>query len=194
MLKVIANSDDLFIGSLNETYELVLKAIHESCWNYIETHAKSAADKDQLETVVLSVLTRDFVDKFLDSLIENFNVKDLIKDKYEELQVGDNFIERVEEEDKALQEKFSDKSQYNEEIDENKDLELAEAGTAYAIKDDGTIDEITRPDDVEDPNLDTENDESVEIEEDSLTEEEKAAGIHFNKSGRKIDKRGRFVK
>ena len=27
-----------------------------------------------------------------------------------------------------------------------------------------------------------------------VTEEEKAAGIHFNKSGRKVDAKGRFVK
>lgn len=192
MVKLVTSLDeDIFKdGEFDEVYDDILVMINDSCWEYIKEYSDTAAQEDKIESAILSVLTRDFVEKFVSTVIDKFGIEKLIEERWKNLQIEDGFAERVEKEDKELQEKFSDPENYIEEIDEKNDLELAKEGTVYTTNEDGSINEIERPADVEDPDLDTENDESVEV----LTPEEIEQGIHFNKAGRKVNKFGRFVK
>ena len=103
-------------------------------------------------------------------------------------------------EDEKLAQQFSSKDYFEdeEEVDNLKpgDLEPDDTVEQYKLVGDNELvekvdQEINPPQD----EVDITQDETVtELVENGLTEEEVAAGIHFNKAGRKVDARGKFVK
>lgn len=205
MLKLIVSDPDIFKEPLDVAENKILNTIYDSIWDRINSYVHSAKEHNKIPEVVIPFINRKFVDKFLNGLVERFNIKGEIKKAWEVRQspnitdvvseIDEDFVEKVEAKDKALQEKFSDETLYNiEEIDE-KDLEPIKEGVAFDTDEEGNTIEIQIPEDKIDPVLDTSDDESLEvIGEDGLTDAERNAGIRFNKSGRKIDKRGRYVK
>jgi hypothetical protein len=204
MLKLIVSDPDIFKEPLDVAENKILNTIYDTTWDRLNSYLYTAKENGKISDAILLVMNRKFVDKFMDALIERFNIKGEIKKVWESKQtvvtdvvseIDEDFVEKVEAEDKALQEKFSDETLYNiEEIDE-KDLEPVKEGVAFDTDEEGNTIEIQIPEDKIDPVLDTPDDESLEvIGEDGLTDAERNAGIHFNKSGRKIDKKGRYVK
>lgn len=195
MIAYISNLDpSIFDKTLEEVETEVLKGLYDTLWNFVQTEAKTAEEDDQLAYAVLTALNRDLVDKFIDKLIDKFGIKDRIAALYEENKK--EVIEDLVEEDKDLQEKFSDESEYNTGDTDRLDLVLDKApeNVAYEKQEDGTYKEIERPEDVELPDeVDIDGDGVEEIGEDGLTDEEREAGVYFDKNGRKHAANGKFV-
>lgn len=183
--------------SKEEVVDRIVNQLYVASWKFFDQQIEVAVKDGKLNPAIANYITIEFADKFVQKLVDQINLKDQIEAKYNEIngEVESEFA-RMEAEDKALQEKFSDSEEYNTgEIDKYNDLEKAEEGKVYVNNEDGTVDQIDRPEDNEDDVLYTVEDESVEyIGEDGLTDSEREAGVYFDKAGRKRTKNGRFTK
>lgn len=101
-------------SSLEEFETAVLNKIYDDIWDYVDSEAKIAYKNNTIVSAVLSILTKDMVIKYVDQLIESINAKETIANKFAEANIAKMDIES---EDKALDEKFSDQSEYVESVD-----------------------------------------------------------------------------
>jgi hypothetical protein len=119
------------------------------------------------------------IHSYIDSLIDRYCIRERIDVAW----VSVNYdFDKMQKENDALEDKFSDSSLYYENFDDDKDtLEPADITPVESEED---------PDDVE---YSDDDDTVEEIGEDGLTDSERDAGVHFDKKGRKRAKNGRFV-
>lgn len=174
----IINNFDLFkIENIEDFEASILLDIYNTIWDYIEGELKEAAKKDILTAMALKVLNREYVEQFLDILMKENGLVDKMWDKWDKF--NENKIDSIEENDRSLQEQFSDPEQYNEDFNP-KDLPVAEE---QEVNED-EMGDINPPTD-EDPEYNDESDSSVESIEDD---------IFVDSRGRKRSRTtGRFV-
>lgn len=193
-IDLIHNNADIFKNmDIKEIKTKTAEMVYDSSWKFIENQKKEC--EDELSKAVLNVLSKEFVDNFIQTVIYAANT--YIDTHYGNVESVDDFNARVESEDKKLQEIFGNSDQYIEcielEEDSNIGLEPEKEGTHYEAKDNG--DTVLENNPVEESTVETKADESIEeIGEDGLTDAEREAGVHFDKNGRKRNKNGRYVK
>lgn len=177
IMEIINNINFLDYSSLEELEVDILKQIYDTIWEFVEKELKEAAEKDILTALALKVLDKNYIDKFIDKIVEESKVSEKLSTNWS------LYIERknevIEEEDKNLQEEFSNNEEYNADFDV-KDLPPAEQSEP-------TDEDLAglNPPSEEDPVYD-DNDDSVEpIEDESYT---------IDSNGRKHDKNtGKFI-
>ena len=174
--------------SIAEIENVILKEIYNTCWNYLRNVVEKNIDtnKDFFTQAVLALLeNKEFVEEFIRKLIESECLQTVIHAKASillEKSIENKMVE-TEEEDKELQEEFSDQDKYIEEL---KDEDQTH-GEEIEVPTEEELAELN-PQVDEPEELDPENDPSVEVVED---EED----IYYDKSGRPRSKKtGKWVK
>lgn len=165
----------------------ILNKIYDASWKYIRKVVENNIDSNQdfFTKAILALLeNREFVEGFIKELINNSDITNIIWAKSRSILVdtAQEKLDKSEEEDKTLQNEFSDEEKYIEEIKD-------EDQTHGEVKEEPTEEELLKlnPQVDEPEELDPENDSSVElIEEDD---------IYYDRSGRPRSKKtGKWVK
>lgn len=177
ILDIVSNIDIGSFSSLEELEISILNDIYDELWKYTEEELKEASKTDIITAMVLKVLNKDFVIKFIDTLITEYEINDKLASKWNKK--IEAVVENSETEDKELQEKFENSNDYIEEFSED-DLKPAEEIVP-------TEEELAmiNPPTEEEKEYNPEEDNSVEIIEDDT---------FIDSNGRKRSKKtGRFV-
>lgn len=134
IIEIINGIDPSSYSTLIEFETDVLSQIYDKMWDFVEGQIAEAAKTDILSAVALKILNKDFLTKFIDDLIEQNQILDKIMDRWNSKKLWiveirrnyDRWNSKIEttsesmvEEDKKLQETFSDSKQYNEESSYN---------------------------------------------------------------------------
>ena len=177
MMEIITNINFSEYDSLIEMEADIIKQIYDSVWDYTEVELAKAAKSDILTAVALKLLDKNSVLKFVDELMEKYEIAQKLETAWAE-----DFEKRTKglaEKDTELEKTFSDESQYIENVSES-DLKPAEQIEPTEEE----LASLNPPlDEVDD--YDPENDESVEVVEDDT---------YIDKNGRKRSKAtGRYV-
>ena len=177
MLSIVSTVDINSFSSLEDLEVSILNEIYDVIWDYVEEELEEASKSDIITAMVLKVLNKNFVIKFVDKLIEEYKINDNLCSKWNKKL--ESASETIEAEDKDLQEKFSNSEEFIEEFSEN---DLKEAENVEPTAED--LASIIPPSD-EEKEYNPEEDESVELIDDE---------IYIDANGRKRDKKtGRFV-
>lgn len=187
VLTSISNIDisDLKNLKIEEIIASILKDIYDGIWEFVQNKINERDDKDIVDKTALKFLNnKNFIDKYIDTIVEKFDVESHIETKISDIQdeEGQKVLDKSEKEDKDLQEEFSDSKKYfTNEVSEN-DLTVGE-----------DLEEIPQieldklnPQTDEEEKIDLENDSSVEVIDDD---------IFYDKAGRARSKKtGRYTK
>lgn len=184
MAGMIEDADYSKYTSVADMETSLLNTFYDEVTPYIITEVEDISDP-VVATIIKKLLNKEVIEDYINKIIETHDLKTKADNNYAAATIAKT-SSQVAEEDKELEEEYSDQSKYVEEDD----------GKLPSGEDEIEIDEskpINPPRDEEEPYDPT--DEGMElVNEDGLTKEEVEAGVHFNKAGRKVDKRGRFVK
>lgn len=181
----IINLDEESVVKIENT---ILKDIYNITWEYVKNvvEKKSETEVDFFTQAVLALLdNKEFVEEFIRKLIDSKAINQVIHSRAVGL-LNSSAEQRLidsEEEDKQLQEEFSDEEKYIEEVKDEDQThgEDVDAPTEEEIAE--LNPQIDEPEE-----LDPENDPSVEI----IDENE---DIYYDKSGRARSKKtGKWVK
>ena len=183
MIDIVNNADPKKFDNIEAFETDILEKIYNDIYEYTKAKLEEAAESDIISAMVLKVIDKDYIIKFVDSVFNNGNIESIIKDVW-----AKNFEEKVSEmeevQDIAIghdvdgNEIIYSGSDYNENFDEKNDLPLAEDEDI----DQEALRKVIPPSDDEEPvyNEDTSEDESL---------------FFFDKNGRKRDKKtGRYTK
>ena len=154
MVEIINNTDFLEYHSLISLETDILNKIYDAIWEYTEKEMQKAASEDIITTMVLKVLNKKTVSTFIDRLIIMTDINDIINTKW-----SDSFkvkISTMESEDKKMADKFADRTEYVEDV-ENIALEPAKE---IVPKPDEKVNII--PPSEEEKDYDPEKDDTVE--------------------------------
>lgn len=177
IMDIINNIDFSKYDSLVELEADVLNTIYETIWNYVEEELKDAAKTDILTALALKVLNKDFVDKFVEDLINKLNIEWKLEAAWSK---NHNFDDKVKE----IQNNDVSEFTGNDYVEDSSSIEL-EPATEEKIPEEALKKLIPQSDDEE--VLDPENDNSVEVVDDD-------SNVTIDSKGRKRDKKtGRFV-
>lgn len=176
ILDIINNTDFSAFNSLEELESSILNDIYDSIWEYVEEQLKDSAKTDVLTALALKFLNKDFVNKFVDNIIESCNIEWKIESLWADKH---NFEEKVKEISD------NDKSKFvGSDYIENYSGVSLEAAKEEEIPQE-ELDKLN-PQKDEEEKLDPDNDESVEIIEDDE--------VVVDSNGRKRNKKtGRYV-
>lgn len=181
MLEIISNIDLSKYSSLEEAEADIITQVYDCIWDYVNETLKD--EKNIISISVLKIINKDFVIKFINSLMETKNLSEQIKNLWvtNQIETAKSVFEDSVKEDEEKQKQFSDSSKYNDTFDES-DLDPV----SNTEIDEKELEKLNPPKD-EEEDYNPETDESVEV----IPEEE---SFFFDKNGRKRDKStGRFV-
>ena len=197
-LECAKNMKSESFNGVKDFEDYVLEKAMSEIWKYIDYTVDNAVSDGIISPYVRSLFTIEFVDKYVQELITKMGVNSNIRGIYCENIVSDSSTKMIQEDERLLQQ-FSSEDYFEdeEEVDNLQpgDLEADDTDVEYKLVA-GNLEkveekEIIPPQDEVDI---TEDSRVTEIIEDGLTEEEKSQGIKINKSGRKVDAKGRYVK
>lgn len=166
-----------------EEFELVvLNEVYDKTWDYVQQQIKEKFNDSSTLKLLSEIIDKDYVINFIDNIYENFGINQKIQGQYASYQLEHNNPSTNEE---KLKQKFSDKTQYNEESTDE-DLEPAKE---VVLTEEEASKLNPQKDEEEEFNIE---DDSMEI----IQEEEKPNVIRVtNKSGQtlyyEIDKDGK---
>ena len=144
----------------------MLSSIYYTLSSYIKDELAEAAQTDIVTALVLKVLDDKFITKFIESIIEKYNISEEIANVWESKIKENN--NNAEIEDKELQDKFSS-DEYNEDFD-IKDLP-------------STLNNTEEEDEEYNENINPQKDEPEEYSEDDESVEDIKIVTKKNKNG-----------
>lgn len=174
----IVNDFDLSEFDSIEGFEAhVLFNIYDAAWEYISDELEEAAKTDILTAMALKVLNREFVEKFIDKLVEKYDISEKITQVWNR-----NFEEKVAAElvakDEQLQLEFASDSY----VEENGENHLVAAVEVVPTEEELSV---LNPPTEEEKEYNPEEDSSVEvIEEETFID---------SRGRRRSRKTGRYV-
>lgn len=179
MIDIVNTVDITKYDSIYKLEADLLSEIYDACWTYTDQQLSEHKEEDILTAMVLRVIDKEFVIKFINELFTNkelhVKIEELWNNKF-------NLVsEEVIKEDDALIEEFSNPEEYVEEFNE---AELEEAKDIVPTEEE--IAALNPQVEIDEVEYDPETDTSVEIiEEDD---------VYIDKKGRKRSKStGRYV-
>ena len=110
MMSIVINFDVTEYSSIQEFEEETLSCIYNELWDYVSEELLELSQADIISAVVVKILNKEYVEAFIKKLVEEYNIVERLNSIWE-----DNKNNEIVEEDKKLQEMFSDQSQYVEE-------------------------------------------------------------------------------
>lgn len=182
---------DLLIGidasqykNLDEFRSIVLIQVENSSWEIVRKTLDELIEKGEVPSGIRNYLTRDKVHDYIDKFVLRKDIDNLITSTYlnaekDHIENPDDSLSFTNDDGETID--YSDPDQYNID-DEVTDPELEPAEEDEIPPE--ALAKLNPPSD--DPSEDNEVWE--------LSEDEVAAGVHFDKNGRKRDKNGRFTK
>ena len=176
---------------LAEFVDKALDDIYDKVWEFIQSVVNKKEEGAIDEAALVFLNNKKFVDKYVREIVDELQVKEQIEEKaIEQVDlIAQETLDKSAEEDLENQEKFSDKSMYIDELDEDADLTrgLDTGSPTDAIE--GYEEPELNPQRDEEEVLDPENDASVEVIEDEEDD------IYYDKSGRARSKKtGKWIK
>lgn len=171
IVDIITNIDIDSYTCIEEFQASVLNDIYDSTWDYVEAQLAESSESDIVSTMMRKVLNREFVSKFVDNIIDTYQIQDKLDSMWKN--------KSEEKKDENLQEEFEDSEKYienlsNDELEPAKEIQPTEEELAA----------LNPPSD-EEKEYNPEEDNSVEIIEDD---------VFIDGNGRKRSKStGRFV-
>lgn len=177
ILEIIDKTDFSKYESFPEMEVDIISQIYDSIWEYTEKELEEASKADVITAMVLKLIDKNTVIKFIDKIFDEHD----IYDKLQDIWIGDFKVRlaKLDNGNADLEESFSDKSLYNENFS-NENLESA-------VEEQPTEEELSNlnPPTEEEKEYDPENDSSVEVLDDD---------VYIDKKGRKRSKTtGRYV-
>lgn len=183
MITKIINEIDLSkYDSLENLESDILKKIYDSVFDYIQSQLAEAANEDILSALVLKVLDKDTIYKFIDKLINNKDVNGQLTNLWDSNKIKEQSSD-IENEDKELTEEYSDQTKYADKIDDKENLQDSLPPAEEPVLTQEELNSINpQKDEEEEYNP---NDISMEIVEDDT---------YIDKRGRRRSKKtGRYV-
>lgn len=175
IVDIINNIDFQNYQSLPELEVDILNTIYDNTWNYVEEQLKDISKTDVLTALALKILNKEYVERFIDGIIEKYDINNKISEAWDKYFSAKE--KEVEEEDKKLQEQFSDDEKYITEESTPEDLPPVE-------KEEPSEEELKNiiPPSEEEPDYDASSDNSVEVvgEETTTVEETNTSAEEIN--------------
>lgn len=101
----------------------VLESIYDKVWEFVEAKLKEASRNDILTIMAIKICNREFVDKFVDSLINKHNCFEPLVNKFQASKIEDA-TDSIAEEDKKIEAEYSDPNLY---VEDSSTIELKPA-------------------------------------------------------------------
>ena len=197
ILDIIAETDFTQFDSIADANNYLLERIYGTIWAYVEQKLAEASDTGIMPKLAAKIITKQYVEVFIKTILEKMDFNKKVSTAF--VQPTEFDVTKAIAEDKAMGKQFEDENEYfeNGEVKVEDLPEVENKEEAYVdpvMGEEAKPQEIIPPVEADEIPI-SEDDDTVEIiGDDGLTDAEREAGIHFNKAGRKVDKRGRFVK
>ena len=206
VLEIISTTDFTQFSTVTEANNYLVELIYGTVWTFVEQKLAEASETGVMPKLAAKIITKTYVETFVKTILEKMDFDSKVETAYHS--PTDFDVEQAIEEDVRLGKEFENENEYfeNGEV-KQEDLPKTEEVEKEPTEDASFIDPVAKaenpdiapqeiiPPSEEDEIPISEDDDTVEvIGDDGLTDAEREAGIHFNKAGRKVDKRGRFVK
>ena len=167
MVDIINNINFTDYNSLPELEIDILNKIYDTTWDYVEKELSEASKTDVLTAIALKILNKEYATQFIDTLIQKYDINNKFSEAWDRY-----FIEKEQkaiEEDQKLQEEFSDLNKYIETVEKD-ELPVGED------KEDISEEELKNlnPPSDEEPEYDSNTDESVEMLEEEIISDGKS--------------------
>lgn len=185
IMDIINNINFADYDSLIELEASILSQIYDTIWEYVEKKLKEDSKTNIFSALTLKILNKEFVDKFVDKLLTEYNIVETMESGWSNHFNSKDVERSIVEEDKNLQDKFSDSSQFvetsdNSELPPAQDIAPSEEELA-----------ALNPQSDDEEELDIENDDSVELVDGNNEE----LPYIIDANGRKRDRKsGRYIK
>lgn len=101
IMDIINNIDLSKYNSLIELEDDVLNNIYDTIWDYVQKELKEAAKTDILTALSLKILNKEFVNKFVNSLIRKYNINWKLESKWTDFTNFESKAEKMKSEDKS---------------------------------------------------------------------------------------------
>lgn len=182
-------------NSVSDFENYVLDRCTNSLWITIDLKLDKAVSEKLIPFNVRKIINREYVKKYLPILMAKFNINSDIRSIYCENAITTT-VQSMEAEENRINNEFPEDLYFEdeEEVDNLKPGDLEPDTTREDIVLLGNEVVPVKEQTIIPPKDEVDISEAITEDVIDLTEEEKAAGIHFNKSGRKVDAKGRFVK
>jgi hypothetical protein len=141
---------------LEDFENTILSSIYEETWDYVSEIAEEDVGLDILTKSVFKYIKKDAVVDFVNELIMNRNITKDIEDIYGSYAISNS---NIEEEDKKLEEEYSDDSMYLESLGDDITIEDVEGPVEEPVHSKEELESIIPPRD---------EDEEFNIEDDSM--------------------------
>lgn len=174
IIEIINNIDFKEYSSLAEMEASILSQIYDTIWQFVEAELKEQAKLDVITALTLKVLNKEFVDNFINSILEKYRISEMLSSSWDK-NIASIEENNIEAQDAALQKQFSGNEYY--ENTSKEDLKPAE-------KIEPTEEELSAlnpPKDEDDEVVNPDNDSSVELIDDDKS-------YYIDGNGRKRDK------
>lgn len=110
------NTDDF--NTLEEYEKYTVEKIYDGLWEFIDKKIQESENKDLISVLARKFLTKENVEKYIREYLDRVNTKGNLENTYGVAAIEEKSEEMIEE-DKELSKKYSDQSQFNEEVDKN---------------------------------------------------------------------------
>ena len=167
ILGIINNFDIADYKTLEEFEVTVLNTLYDGCWEFVEKKIKEADSKNLITVIAQKFLTKEYINKFIDYIMSDKGISEELVNIYGAYKI-ENTSEALIEEDKRLEEEFSNEELYQDNINVDTDLEPAS--------------ELEQPTDEELAELNPPSDDEEEYSDDDTSVEEVTDYIVSKKS------------
>ena len=110
---IILGTDLDKYNSLVEAESDIIKQIYDEIWDYVQEQMKIASKNDTLSAIAMKFINKDFVIKFIDTIMEKYHFADKLSTEW-----GDHYK-------KAIETAGSDTSEYSDEKEYYSDHEVS---------------------------------------------------------------------
>lgn len=121
VVKTVKEVDPAEIESVEEFEIIVLNNVYDNTWDYVAAEIEKL-DDDSLLKIIMSIVDKEYVIKFIDQMCEKAGITDSIQGEYAAYRMS---VNKPEEQEAAMVEEFSDDEKYHEEVNDE-DLAPAE--------------------------------------------------------------------
>lgn len=125
ILEIINKYDLSDFKTLEEFETLVLGDVYKDCWEFIRKKIDEADSKNLITAIAKKFLTKENIDKFIEQVLKDKELENTLIDVYGAYTI-ENISEELIEEDKQLEEEYSDQEKYYEEFDPDKDAKKSD--------------------------------------------------------------------
>lgn len=118
VIDTIAGFNPKDYSSAEEFEATILYKIYDRAWDYVSHELESGFENNIIIKAVFNKIDKDFLIKFIDTIIEENNIAEKIRNNFASIVIDSGDIEKA---DKEAAEQFADDTQY---VENSEDVEL----------------------------------------------------------------------